>query len=58
MLLAPYLAELLAGRFVTGVTPERLAMFDPDRFDPDAATDADDADYYARYARGATAKPG
>ncbi len=33
MLLAPYLAELLAERFVTGVTPERLAMFDPDRFD-------------------------
>ncbi len=51
MLLAPYLAELLAERFVTGVTPERLAMFDPDRFDADAASDGDDADYYARYAR-------
>ena len=58
MLLAPYLAELLAERFVTGITPERLAMFDPDRFDADAATDADDADYYARYARGAASKPG
>ena len=59
MLLAPYLAELLAERFVTGVTPERLAMFDPDRFDPDAASDADDADYYARYAHGRPAsKPG
>jgi hypothetical protein len=58
MLLAPYLAELLAERLVTGITPERLAMFDPDRFDPDARSDADDADYYARYARGVAAKPG
>jgi sarcosine oxidase subunit beta len=57
MLLAPYLAELLAERFVTGVTPERLSMFDPDRFDADAASDADDADYYARYAPGVAAKP-
>ena len=40
MLLAPYLAELLAERFVTGVTPERLAMFDPDRFDPEAPGEA------------------
>ena len=58
MLLAPYLAELLAERFVTGVTPERLAMFDPDRFDPDAPSDGDDADYYARYAPGPASKPG
>jgi sarcosine oxidase subunit beta len=57
MLLAPYLAELLAERFVTGVTPDRLAMFDPDRFDPDAVSDADDADYYARYARPPASKP-
>jgi sarcosine oxidase, subunit beta len=57
MLLAPYLAELLAERFVTGVAPERLAMFDPDRFDPDATSDADDADYYARYARPPASKP-
>ena len=50
MLLAPYLAELLATRITTGTTPERLEMFDPDRFDP-AATAADsEQDYYARYA--------
>lgn len=51
MLLAPYLTELLAERFVTGVTPERLAMFDPDRFRSDTGPDGDQADYYARYAR-------
>jgi sarcosine oxidase, subunit beta len=50
MLLAPYLAELLAERFVTGATPVHLAMFDPDRFDPAAPTSDDQADYYARYA--------
>jgi sarcosine oxidase subunit beta len=50
MLLAPYLAELLATRMTTGATPGRLEMFDPDRFDP-AATAADhEQDYYARYA--------
>ena len=50
MLLAPYLAELLATRMTTGATPSRLEMFDPDRFDP-AATAADhEQDYYARYA--------
>ena len=50
MLLAPYLAELLATRMTTGATPGRLEMFDPDRFDP-AATGADqEQDYYARYA--------
>ena len=50
MLLAPYLAELLATRITTGATPSRLEMFDPDRFDP-AATAADsEQDYYARYA--------
>jgi sarcosine oxidase subunit beta len=51
MLLAPYLCELLAHRFATGATPDRLAMFDPDRFAP--GTDAGGAshDYYARYAR-------
>ena len=38
MLLGPYLAELLAERFVTGVTPPRLAAFDPDRFAPDQAS--------------------
>ncbi len=50
MLLAPYLAELLAERFVTSVLPARLEAFDPDRFDPGAATQDDPADYYARYA--------
>lgn len=49
MLLGPYLAELLAERFVTGATPERLAGFDPDRFAADATTADDPADYYARY---------
>jgi sarcosine oxidase subunit beta len=50
MLLAPYLTELLAERFVSGVAPERLAMFDPDRFASDASAGQDQADYYARYA--------
>ena len=50
MLLGPYLAELLAERFVTGATPARLAAFDPDRFDSAALADDDQADYYARYA--------
>ena len=50
MLLAPYLAELLATRLATGTTPARLAMFDPDRFDPAAAATGSEPDYYARYA--------
>ena len=54
MLLGPYLAELLAERFVTGVTPARLAAFDPDRFAPDEAPEEAAGDYYARYARRAT----
>jgi len=54
MLLAPYLMELLAERVTTGVTPERFAMFDPDRFAPDDTGQRDEGDYYARYAgRGA-----
>ena len=53
MLLAPYLMELLAERFTTGVTPQRLAMFDPDRFAPDDTGEREQSDYYARYA-GAT----
>jgi sarcosine oxidase subunit beta len=51
MLLAPYLLELLAEQFATGVAPDRLAMFDPDRFAPDTDAEADQPDYYARYAR-------
>ncbi len=51
MLLAPYLTELLAERFVTGRTPARLEAFNPDRFDPGAAMPDDPADYYARYAQ-------
>ena len=50
MLLAPYLAELLATRIATGASPARLEMFDPDRFDP-AATTGPEQDYYARYAK-------
>jgi sarcosine oxidase subunit beta len=49
MLLAPYLMELLAERYATGVAPARLAMFDPDRFSRDTPTDADQPDYYSRY---------
>jgi len=50
MLLAPYLAELLATRMATGTKPARLGMFDPDRFDPAAAAGSEQ-DYYARYAK-------
>ena len=52
MLLAPYLAELLAARMTNGVAHERLAMFDPDRFAGMSADDHEqERDYYARYAR-------
>jgi sarcosine oxidase, subunit beta len=50
MLLAPYLTELLADRFVSGTTPTHLAAFDPDRFDPSDQAVDEPADYYARYA--------
>ena len=51
MLLAPYLAELLAHRMTTARTSERLAMFDPDRFEAGAPpAEAQETDYYARYA--------
>jgi sarcosine oxidase, subunit beta len=50
MLLAPYLAELLADHIVTGEAPAMLGQFLPDRF---PATDDGAApletDYYARY---------
>lgn len=49
MLLAPYLAELLAASIV-GETPPMLGMFDPDRFPRDVATEEEqDRDYYRRY---------
>ena len=51
MLLAPYLAELLATRMATGTSRPHLEMFDPDRFDPTADTAAAGQDYYARYAK-------
>jgi sarcosine oxidase subunit beta len=50
MLLAPYLAELLATRMTTGAIPSRLEMFDPDRFDAAAPATGSEQDYYARYA--------
>jgi sarcosine oxidase subunit beta len=50
MLLGPYLTELLAERFTRGLSPAHLAMFDPDRFEPDEPRDEDETDYYARYA--------
>jgi sarcosine oxidase subunit beta len=51
MLLAPYLAELLATRMATGTSPARLEMFDPDRFDPETESAGTGQDYYARYAK-------
>ena len=50
MLLAPYVMELLAQRFTTGIAPEPLVMFDPDRFVPGMEGQRDQADYYTRYA--------
>jgi sarcosine oxidase subunit beta len=51
MLLAPYLTELLADRFVTSRTPAHLVAFDPDRFEPGVSSEDSSTDYYARYAR-------
>ncbi len=51
MLLAPYLAELLAAGMATGVSPARLEMFDPDRFGATTETAASGQDYYARYTK-------
>jgi sarcosine oxidase, subunit beta len=51
MLLAPYLTELLAELFTTGVAPPGLAMFDPDRFAPDHGAEEASGDYYTRYAK-------
>jgi sarcosine oxidase subunit beta len=57
MLLGPYLAELLAERFVTGRMPAHLEAFDPDRFKSDVSADDASADYYARYARRQLERP-
>jgi sarcosine oxidase, subunit beta len=52
MLLAPYLAELLARAMTTGERHPRLAMFDPDRFEGQPVEEGEqERDYYARYAR-------
>jgi sarcosine oxidase subunit beta len=55
MLLAPYLAELLAEHFVTGDPPAMLRQFLPDRF-PRTGDDAAplETDYYSRYASRST----
>jgi sarcosine oxidase subunit beta len=53
MLLAPYLAELLAEHLISGTPPEMLRQFLPDRFAPgDGEETAREADYYARYPSG------
>jgi glycine/D-amino acid oxidase-like deaminating enzyme len=53
MLLAPYLAELLAEHIVTGEAPAMLHQFLPDRFPAtgDEATPLE-TDYYSRYGPG------
>lgn len=55
MLLAPYLAELLADHLVTGEPPAMLRQFLPDRF-PRVNDDAAplETDYYSRYASRST----
>jgi glycine/D-amino acid oxidase-like deaminating enzyme len=55
MLLAPYLAELLAEHVLSGEAPEMLRQFLPDRF-PSTADDAAplETDYYSRYASGSS----
>ena len=53
MLLAPYLAELLAEHVVRGEAPEMLGQFLPDRFPATADDTAPlETDYYSRYASG------
>ena len=56
MLLAPYLAELLAEHIVTGSPPEMLRPFLPDRFAPTTEAEGAETDYYARY--GSSGGPG
>lgn len=50
MLLAPLLMELMAEQMATGRRSPTLELFESDRFEASAAT-AENADYYARYAR-------
>jgi len=57
MLLAPYLAELLAEHVVRGEAPTMLRRFLPDRFPPDGDEASLETDYYARYAPGSTTRP-
>jgi sarcosine oxidase subunit beta len=57
MLLAPYLAELLAEHVVSGEAPTMLRQFLPDRFSPADAEASLETDYYARYVPGSTAGP-
>jgi glycine/D-amino acid oxidase-like deaminating enzyme len=53
MLLAPFLAELLADHIVRGEPPAMLRQFLPDRFPPTAEDAAPvETDYYSRYASG------
>jgi len=53
MLLAPYLAELLAEHVVGGEAPAMLRPFLPDRFPPSVDESAAlETDYYSRYASG------
>jgi sarcosine oxidase subunit beta len=54
MLLAPFLAELLAEHLVTGEAPPMLRTFLPDRFPQTEAGAAIETDYYARYVSGTT----
>ncbi|MBA3234864.1 MAG: FAD-binding oxidoreductase [Chloroflexi bacterium] len=54
MLLAPYLCELMATRFAGGRSAAHLAMFDPDRFDPETPSEDAATDYYTRYRATAT----
>jgi len=55
MLLAPYLAELLAEHIVSGDAPSMLRQFLPDRFPPTGDDEAPiETDYYSRYGSGST----
>lgn len=51
MLLAPFLAELLAVEVTSGIRPDMLSMFEPDRFAGLERPSEGAGDYYARYVR-------